>query len=154
MVGRLLTWSPALGGKSITDYEGIQNVWEELREARLRGDFGNGPITKWFANRELAAFRAMFKWARDWRRLPVHPFQGFKSLKEEDHRERILKPGEELKLYKAIEAQCRTKLLNLRWLSLAGLVLSTLLRRGVLLNLKCLAGFLSPRTESVPEILQ
>ena len=125
MIGRILKWAPELAEKSIADTDGIQGVYSDYRAARLRGDFGKGPITKWMANRELAALRSMFKFARERYRYPVNPFYDFKSLEEEKPRERILKVGKDLKLYKAIEQQCRTKLLYCRWITLVIMALTT-----------------------------
>ena len=73
--------------------------------------------------------------------LPVpfdHPIikKLFKTvLKDTSGRERVLKPVDDLKIYTAINEQCRTVLTKRRMVTLVHLALTTALRRGVLLKL-------------------
>jgi integrase len=121
--------APRLCNKSLADI-----TTEDFRVYSIdRLTEGVSPST---LRRELNPIRDMYKKARKWGYPLDDPFRDLELPKEPPSRDRVLKPEEELVLYKAIEEQCRDDKLRVRWLCLVSLALSTALRRGVLLNLK------------------
>jgi integrase len=63
--------------------------------------------------------------------LPIVP----EDTSEED-KAQSLRPYAELKIFKAIEDQCKNSLQRIKWITLVNIALITCLRRGVLLKLK------------------
>jgi integrase len=86
--------------------------------------------------REINPLRHMFKVAsREWG-LPLdNPFDRVELPPEGGHRERILKPAERVRLYKAIDG-CKGFKQKRLWVALVRTALVTGMRRGELLNLE------------------
>jgi site-specific recombinase XerD len=123
--------APNLCNIPLSEVEELTDGFQKYIEGRMRYGVKDSTI-----RRELNPLRHMFKMYGKRFKLHVDPFHDLDIPPEPLGRERWLRPEEDLLLYKAIEEQCRTEKLRLRWLCLVFLALSTALRRGVFLNLK------------------
>ena len=118
--------------KSLADL--TQKDFADYRDRRL---YGPNPVNAATVRRALVPIRHMFNVARgDWgyEGLP-NPFYGLRVPKENPEERHILKPEERFRLYRAMQQQCRGKLL-FRWASLVTVALNTALRRGELLKVE------------------
>jgi integrase len=138
MVRSCIDLAPELWKTSVADNDGIKALIVRYINDRLSGKIGKRPVKSSYVKRQLSPIRTMFRIARREMgySIELDPFRELEALEDGPRRERILKPGEDLKLYRAIKEQCRTKQLFLRWATLVQMALTTALRRGVFLHLK------------------
>ena len=123
--------APKLCDTPFSERKELTNGFRKYVEDRMKDGVKDSTI-----RRELNPIRHMFQVARKNLGVYADPFRDLDLPEEPASRQRVLKPEEDLLLYKAIEERCRTEKLRLRWLCLVFLALSTALRKGVLLNLK------------------
>jgi integrase len=118
--------------RSLADQELMRDDFRKYRDKRLYAD-GVKPGT---LRRELNPIRHMFRIAAlEWGYPIANPLHGLELPPEDPHRERILKPEERYRLYRAIEG-CRGQQQQRLWLSLVITALTTAMRRGELLKLE------------------
>jgi len=130
--------------KTLNQHHAIVKGIEDYITNRKKDD-----IVEWTITRQLSPLRKMYRNAGKKRLyglsdvgvtiknpfleidLPIVP----EDTSEED-KAQSLRPYAELKIFKAIEDQCKNSLQRIKWITLVNIALITCLRRGVLLKLK------------------